>query len=92
MRAIGVRTLDSGGITHDEEVFYSSSFSFLEEVPLTTETAQQAAIWLRGLPGAFPESLARDALIAAAAMERGEPVYTRNVRDFQRLSLPLVRY
>jgi len=36
--------------------------------------------------------LFRDALIAATANERGEAIYTRNVRDFERLSIDVRTY
>jgi predicted nucleic acid-binding protein len=46
--------------------------------------ARQAAYWLRGTGERPREDLIRDALIAATAAARGEVIYTRNVRDFQR--------
>ena len=70
-----------GGISRDEETFYESCFQFLEHVPLTSTVARLAGVWLRGL-GDRTEPLFRDALIAAAAVELREKVFTRNVRDF----------
>jgi len=82
----------ASGMSHAEEVFCEFAFTFLEEVPVTRGAATQAAIWLRGLKTPYPEALARDALIAAVARERDEPIYTRNVRDFQRFPVRWVRY
>ena len=79
-------------MSHAEEVFYGFAFAFLDEVPVTRAAATQAVVWLRELKTPYPEALARDALIAAVARERGEPIYTRNIRDFQRFPVRLVRY
>lgn len=79
-------------VTPADEAFYRSLFFFLEEVPVTFPSATQAATWLRGLPDHVSERLIRDALIAASATERGEPVYTRNVRDFRRFTSNVSRY
>jgi predicted nucleic acid-binding protein len=65
----------------DEEAFYRARFTLIEEVPLRASTAMRAGVWLRTVPERT-EPLLRDALIAARALERGEPVLTRNVRDF----------
>lgn len=73
------------GISSDEEELdYIAIMDFLEEVPLTAAMSKMAATWLRNLPLGRSESLFRDALIAATAAQRGETVYTRNVRDFTR--------
>ena len=70
--------------THEEEIDYLAVLDSLEEVPLNASMARAAATWLRALPPGQSEALFRDALIAATASQRGEPIYTRNVRDFTR--------
>jgi len=68
-------------IGRTEEAFYEACFSFLEETNLSSSSARMAGVWLR-TRGDRTEALFRDALIAATAVERGEPVFTTNVRDF----------
>jgi len=65
-----------------EESDYLLFLAFCDD--LTASMARQAAVMLRGQSARRAEALSRDALIAATAAERGEPVYTRNVRDFRR--------
>ena len=69
---------------HEEEIDYLAVLDALEEVPLNASMARVAATWLRALPPGQSEALFRDALIAATASRRSEPIYTRNVRDFTR--------
>jgi predicted nucleic acid-binding protein len=76
----------------DEATFYSDAFNSLEEALLTSGSARQAGIWLRGYDRATRASRLRDALIAATASERNEPVYTRNVRDFRRFGVRVETY
>ncbi len=64
----------------------------VEEVPLTTVEAETAALWLRGLSLSVSEAIVRDAFIAATAAGRGEPIYTRNVRDFKRFYTDVQTY
>jgi predicted nucleic acid-binding protein len=75
----------------EEEVFYESVLSFLEEAPLTSGAAKSAALWLRQI-GSASEALIRDALIAATASERDEPVRTLNQRDFGRFPVTVHTY
>jgi predicted nucleic acid-binding protein len=70
--------------TSEDGEFYSRLFSQLNEVPLSAFAAAQAGIWLRGLSRLRRERRSRDAMIAATAWERSEPVYTRNIDDFLR--------
>jgi predicted nucleic acid-binding protein len=70
-----------GRLNREEEAFYSACFSLIEEAPLLGGAAMVAGEWMRRFPDRS-ESLIRDALIAASALGRGEPVLTRNVRDF----------
>jgi predicted nucleic acid-binding protein len=80
------------GITRLEELFYEGAFRHLSKVDLTFSVAQAAARLVRGIRSSVPEALWRDALIAASGLERGEPVYTRNVRDMQRFGATVARY
>ena len=75
-----------------DENFFRALFSLLEEVPLTTAAAEQAAIWLRELPRRTRDRRLRDALIAASAAMRRDVVYTRNIRDFVRFYNNVQRY
>ena len=68
-------------LSREEEAFYRACMTFLEDAPLLSSAAIRAGAWLR-LVGNRTEALFRDALIAATALERSEPVLTRNVRDF----------
>ena len=71
--------------SREEEIDYVAIMEFLEEAALSGSMARTAAGSLRGLSPGRAEALFRDALIAATAAERGETIYTRNVRDFKRL-------
>ena len=76
----------------EEEIDFLAMLSQCEEAPLTASMARTAAIWLKGFSPRRAEGLFRDALIAATANERGEAIYTRNVRDFERLSIDVRTY
>jgi predicted nucleic acid-binding protein len=67
--------------SREEELLYESMFSVLEAVSINVSAAKTAGFWLRD-SAARTEVLFRDALIAASAFERNEPVVTRNVTDF----------
>ncbi len=73
-----------GVLTHKEEIDFLGIMAAFEEAPLTASMAREAAASLRQVGIRRGEALFRDALIAATAAERGEAIYTRNVRDFQR--------
>lgn len=73
-----------GRLSQDESDFYDGLFLHLQEVALTASAARRAAGWLRDLAGPPAERLIRDAMVAASAADRDEPVYTRNQRDFSR--------
>jgi predicted nucleic acid-binding protein len=79
-------------MTREEEVFFETAFEILEEAPLTAEASRRAGFWLRGLARTTAEKRVRDALIAATADVRGEPVCTGNVRDFLRLGVSVRPY
>ena len=76
----------------EEEIDFLAVLSQCEEAPLTASMARTAAIWLKGRSLRRAEGLFRDALIAATANERGEAICTRNVRDFERLSIDVRTY
>ena len=71
------------GFTREEELLFESMFALLEPVSVSVLSAKLAGQWLRDEPQRV-ELIFRDALIAAVALERGEPVLTRNQRDFER--------
>jgi predicted nucleic acid-binding protein len=73
-----------GTLTRQEEVVYRALLMMMEEAPLTSAEAELAATWLRALSPQVSETVIRDAFIAATGERRGEPIYTRNVRDFTR--------
>ena len=78
--------------TREEELDFLAMLGQCEEAPLTASMARTAAIWLKGSSPRRAEGLFRDALIAATADERGEAICTRNVRDFERLSIDVRTY
>ncbi len=67
-------------MAEEEAEFYED----LDEAPLTSNVVRQGGEWVRVLPAEIAERLMRDALIAATAADRNEPVRTRNIRDFRR--------
>ena len=75
-----------------EELEYLALLSLLEEAPLTRGVAQLAALWLRGESRLSRQRLIGDALIAATAAVRDEPIYTRNERDFARFGVRVRSY
>lgn len=89
---MSVLELWMGNTSDREEQFYRDILVVLEEAPLNHIIAERAAGLLRSLGGDFRETLVRDALIAATAGERGEPIYTRNARDFQRFGVEVRAY
>lgn len=89
---ITVLELWVGLASHEDEVSMQALLSSLEHAPLSDGAARAAAIWLRGTSPRRTESMYRDALIAATAKERGEPVVTRNVRDFGRFGIDVQPY
>jgi predicted nucleic acid-binding protein len=76
----------------EEELDFFAMLRFLEEAPVTAAAARLAASWLRDQSPSRAETLFRDALIAATASRRQEPVYTRNVRDFSRFEIDVRTY
>jgi predicted nucleic acid-binding protein len=76
----------------DDELFFGRALASLDEAVLTRSAAARAGGWLRPFNRATRERRLRDALIAATAFERDEPVYTRNVRDFARFPVRVGSY
>jgi predicted nucleic acid-binding protein len=76
----------------EDEVALDSILEHFEAAPLSYAAAKQAAVWLRGTSPRQSEALFRDALIAATAQERGEPLVTRNAKDFQRFGIDVQAY
>lgn len=81
-----------GELSRREDIQYRAMLAAMEEVPLTAVEAETAALWLRGLSLSVSEAIVRDAFIAATAARRGEPIYTRNVRDFRRFYTDVQTY
>ena len=75
----------SGIRGYHEEIDYLATITWCEEAVLSASMARSAARLLRRFTASRSEAPFRDALIAATASERGEAIYTRNVRDFRRL-------
>jgi predicted nucleic acid-binding protein len=69
-----------------------SILSMCQELPLTSAMARRAADILAGRSIHRAESLFRDALIAATAIDAALPIYTRNVTDFQQLGANVYTY
>jgi predicted nucleic acid-binding protein len=78
--------------SHQDEVAIRGILSACEHAPLTDESAIQAAVWLKGTSPRRAETMFRDVLIAATALERGEVVVTRNVKDFERFGINVQSY
>ena len=81
---ITVVELWRGQMYRHEEIVYEAALVLMEEAQLTASMAKRTGEWLRPLEDSPREETVRDALIAATASERGEPISTRNVRDSQR--------
>lgn len=74
-----------------EEIEYIAlTRHFMDEAMLTCDAAIQAGQWLRKYSKSRRRRLSADALIAATAQERGEPVRTRDYRNM-RLFYPNVQ-
>ncbi len=84
---------ESPGLDRRAEIRYTGIISFLEEAPLTVHAAKTAGMWLASLDSQDDRNeLARCALVAATAEERGEPVCTRSADSFARFYSEVVNY
>ncbi len=81
-----------GGLDRRAEMGYAGMLGFLETAPLSSEAAKVAGVWIASVEPEQRDELARVALIAATAQERGEPIYTRNVESFSRFYSDVVGY
>ena len=84
--------LGSAGLDRRTEIGYTSMLSFLEAAPLTAEAAKAAGVWMASIEEEGRDGLARFALLAATAQERGEPICTRNSETFSRFYSEVVGY
>jgi predicted nucleic acid-binding protein len=80
------------GMDRRTEISYVGMLSFLEVTPLTAEAAKTAGLWVMSLQDERREGVARSALVAATAKERGEPICTRDHDRYDRFYSELVRY
>ena len=90
---ITVAELWQGKMTdRKEELEYTALLTVMEEAPLGSNSARVAGYKLRDCSYNQKADLFADALIAATAEERGEPIYTRNYKDFARFYSNVKRY
>lgn len=84
--------LQGAGLSKNEKLAALVMVRALEEAPVTLDAGRQAGEWLSGKSKDECKMLAADALIAATASTRGEPVRTLNVADFQRFYSRVLTY
>ena len=82
----------AAGIDRRAEMGYVGMLRFLQEAPLSMEAAKVAGIWIASVEPEQRDGLARFALIAATAKERGETICTRDQEPFARFYSELVGY
>ena len=82
----------SPGFDRRTEIGYLGLLSFMEEAPLSVAAAKLAGLWLGSMSTEERGGMARIALVAATANERGVPVCTRNAESFGRFYQDLVEY
>ena len=80
------------GFDRRTEIAFAGLLSFLEQAPLSAEAAKVAGIWIASLDEDERDALARYALIAATARERGEPVCTSDPEPYSRFYSEVVGY
>lgn len=81
-----------GNMTQEEKNRHIDLLYELEEARFDGQVARTAADLLRGISSTARHRLLGDALIAATALTRSEPIYTRNARDFEQLGVKVNRY
>ena len=75
-----------------QEIQYEAIFLIMEEAPLTSSVARIAGSWLRKCSRSMQRELFGDALIAATAAQRGELVYSRNVKHLKQFYNSVLTY
>ena len=81
-----------GSMKPEEEAVCMGVLGRLEEAIMNRDVARHAATLLRNIPLTEQRRLIGDAFIAATAALCQEPLYTRNIRDFQRLGVSFRSY
>ena len=83
-----------GGLPLDRrtEMGYAGMLGFLETAPLSPEAAKVAGRWIASLDEADRTRLTPLALVAATAIERGEPICTREPESFRVFGVEAVGY
>lgn len=81
-----------GNMTQEEKNRHIDLLYELEEARFDGHVARTAADLLRGISSTARHRLLGDALIAATALTRSEPIYTRNVRDFAQFGVTVNVY
>ena len=81
-----------GDLDRRAEIGYAGMLGFLEVASLSTEAAQAAGVWILSIEPDERDGLARVALVAATAQERGEPICTRNAHQFSRFNSEVMDY
>ncbi len=89
---ISVFELWLGNMGQAEASTYEDLLVLLEEAVFDGHVAKRAANMLQSVSAQDRQRLLGDAFIAATAAERGETIYTRNVRDFQNLNVNVSTY
>lgn len=90
--SISVFELWLGNMGQVEASTYENLLVLLEEAFFDGHVAQRAANMLQSVSTQDRQRLLGDAFIAATAAERGETIYTRNVRDFRSLNVNVSTY
>lgn len=75
-----------------EELEYAALITVMEEAPLRSSAARVAGYNIRDYGYNQKADLFADALIAATAEDRNEPLYTRNYRDMALFYSKVQRY
>ena len=84
--------LQGKGLSQNEKLAAFVVVRALEEAPVTLAAGRQAGEWLAGKTKDECKRLAADALIAATASTRHEPVRTINVEDFRQFYKKVLPY
>ena len=80
------------GFDRRSEIGYVGLLRYLEEAPLSVEAAKVAGLWIGSVEEGKREGLARFAIIAAIARERGESICTAEPEPFRRFYSETVGY